>query len=445
MGVKSIDYPFDGGRYEPGVGYINTTVINNGKNTQSNFNMSCKIEEVKQKGETAILLSENFDKSGSVPTGWDVSGYTGRQWEMTNDNSRYGTIVGSSDYGAVCDSDKAGSGVNVNSWLKTPTINCTTCSNITLEFYHKYNWYGETSTEGAYVYLSIDGGSTWSYELMHYYTADVEELKTIDISSYVAGKNNVKIGWKYIANYDYWWVIDDVVIKSTTPTITQLVFNTNQTVTASLTQYATKQVSWNYNFQNTTNYIITIQTWLSTDESKGNDAKSITITIVQMFTFNLKQGWNYITLPLNTSSFKTASDLANNISTCTHIIKWDPTTQSWITYEKTTGKNNFTLENGVGYFVFVTQAADFTIDGSLFSKPTLTLSKGWNSIGGFNETIIKASDLAKDIGSNCTIVSCWNETLQRFVTHTVGTNISDFNIECGKSYFVYMVATTIWN
>ncbi|MDI6856673.1 MAG: hypothetical protein QMD21_07835, partial [Candidatus Thermoplasmatota archaeon] len=76
-------------------------------------------------------------------------------------------------------------------------------------------------------------------------------------------------------------------------------------------------------------------------------------------------------------------------------------------------------------------------------KQTLTLSKGWNSIGRFNETAIYASELAKSI-ENCAAIGYWDEALGRFVVHLVSTGLSDFKIEPGNGYLVYVTQTTAW-
>ena len=178
------------------------------------------------------------------------------------------------------------------------------------------------------------------------------------------------------------------------------------------------------------------------NETNNNASKSITVIIALMFTFSLEQGWNYISLPLNTS-YKYASDLANDISTCTHVIKWNSTTQSWMAYEKATGINNFTFENGIGYWVYTTSTTDFTTEGTKISTQTMTLNKGWNSIGWFNETAVNASDLASKI-KNCTAIAYWNSTLGRFITHVPGSDISNFRIERGMACLVYVTSASVW-
>ena len=429
VSVKSIDYPADSGKYQPGTQYINATVINNGRNAQSNFNASCKIEEVTQPEQVTTVFSDGFETDLSK---WTVS--PSGKWVRST------AYANSGSYSAKCLYDAN----NTNYNLTSQNIDLTGTSSAKFEYYFR----GSSESTYDYLYVEIKRTTDTTWSILTQYTGTTYNSSwnkgSFDISSYVG--STVQIKFRFHTDVSILsgigWYVDDVVVSKVIPPVTQLVFNTNQTVTTSLVQYATKQVSWNYNFQNTTKYIITVKTWLSTDESKGNDAKSITVTIVQMFTFNLEQGWNYISLPLNTS-YKYASDLANNISTCTHIRKWDSAAQSWMTYEKVTGVNNFTLENGVGYWVYTTSAADFTTEGTKISMQTISLNKGWNSIGWTNDTSTTASGLASKI-ENCTAVAYWNSTLGRYVTYITGSNLSDFKIEKGMACFVYVTSAGVW-
>ena len=161
------------------------------------------------------VMTQNFDNAGTIPTGWTLT-TTGRAWEMTNNNARYGPIVGAptTDYGAVCDSDLAGSGVTVNSWIKSPVFDCTGYTVVTLRFSHIYNWYSEVNPEGIYVYVANDGAVTTADTQVYYSVGADLALTTVNVNiTAVAGNhNNIQIGWNYRASYDYWWVIDDVQV-----------------------------------------------------------------------------------------------------------------------------------------------------------------------------------------------------------------------------------------
>ncbi|MCG2825194.1 MAG: choice-of-anchor J domain-containing protein, partial [Thermoplasmatales archaeon] len=414
VGVESIDTPVNGENYSSGTRDVNATVKNYGTNSQSNFNVSCEIIEVLQKGSTTPLLSENFDEGGALPSGWNNATYTWRDWRSTNDGARYGSIVDGTDYGFVCDSDRAGSGA-VDSWLKTPVIDCSGYDIVQLNFTHRYRWYYEVNPEGIYVYVATDG-SVDSADNVGYHSvgSDISlETKTIDISTYAAGQSNVQIGFRYIADFDYWWVIDDVIVNGIIPQIENTVYINNQTVTAVLAQNDTVQVNWSYNFANATDYKIVVKTLLPGDTKWFNDEKSITITIISSaFVFSLQEGWNFITLPLNTT-YERAEDLANAVPNCTHISEWNISTSSFVSHQKGTDVNNFTIHDGVGYMVYVEGDTIFEVNGIEISPVTMNLQQGWNSIGWFNETSTDAESLAQNI-TNCTAIAYWNNTLGRF-------------------------------
>ncbi|MDI6709035.1 MAG: hypothetical protein QME47_08140, partial [Candidatus Thermoplasmatota archaeon] len=82
---------------------------------------------------------------------------------------------------------------------------------------------------------------------------------------------------------------------------------------------------------------------------------------IKNFTFILTEGWNFINLPLNTS-YKNAAQLADAIPNCTHIGRWNSSLQVLDIYAKGAEGNNFRLELGIGYFVYLTNNATFSVE-----------------------------------------------------------------------------------
>ncbi|MDI6887326.1 MAG: hypothetical protein QMC98_01630 [Candidatus Thermoplasmatota archaeon] len=159
-------------------------------------------------------------------------------------------------------------------------------------------------------------------------------------------------------------------------------------------------------------------------------------TTTQSFSCSLSKGWNFITLPLKTS-YKRGEDLVQAIPNCSYIRMWNSTTQTFETHVKGTNENNFTIDDGIGYFVFLESASTFEIQGAKIILYSTSLAKNWNSIGWYNETSTTAESLAQNI-TNCKVIAYWDSNLGRFVTHPIGTNISNFAIERGKGYFAYI-------
>jgi len=154
------------------------------------------------------IYTEDFDHGGADPPGWTLidGGTPGAcGWQMELD--------GGSDYRAEDNSDAYGSGNNQDDEMISPSWDFSGYSTVYLRFWHDYNYY---SGDYGDVDISTDGGNTWPYNVAHY-NSDVSGVEEINISSYVAGENNVKIRWHYVASWAYWWRVDDVEVGTYTP------------------------------------------------------------------------------------------------------------------------------------------------------------------------------------------------------------------------------------
>ena len=173
----------------------------------------------------AQIISEDFESTsasiGTFPTGWTTSD---SDWTIndpttgTPGNNGNNTIVevsGTSNESGNCtnvyaivDSDGLGNGNTQNTDLISPVLDFSTYSSLLLEFNHSYEVYGNPV---ARVEASIDSGTTWT--LIHDYgTNNNYGHQTHNISSLV-GNSSVQIRFHYEGDYDWWWAIDDVVIK----------------------------------------------------------------------------------------------------------------------------------------------------------------------------------------------------------------------------------------
>jgi hypothetical protein len=187
----------------------------------------------------------------------------------------------------------------------------------------------------------------------------------------------------------------------------------------------------------------TIDSTATDNSNNTGSAEHITVNVSnQHFTLQFAPGWNLITLPLNTN-YEYAGDLANDIPNCTHIGKWNSTAQQFDFHVKNIDINNFTLQNSIGYIVYTKTTSSLMLTGTNITTVTVELNVGWNSIGRFNSTATTAEILAQNI-TNCTIVAYWNVTLGRFIVHPTNTEISDFAVERGCGYFVYVIKEISW-
>ncbi|MBU1239129.1 choice-of-anchor J domain-containing protein [Myxococcota bacterium] len=161
---------------------------------------------------SAILLDEGFTTwVGSAPTGWTVSdgadvGYTWVQCTTCSQLSDFTIHTGAV---AFIDSDDF---IDFDDSLISPALDCSGRTTITLEFDHSFKTY---TSDYGHVDVSTNGGSTWTNEVFLINSVSIfNSHETIDISSIAAGSSNVKIRFRYVAYFDYHWLIDNVRVTA---------------------------------------------------------------------------------------------------------------------------------------------------------------------------------------------------------------------------------------
>ena len=173
----------------------------------------------------AQILSEDFESTsasiGTFPNGWTTSN---AQWTIndpttgTPGNSGSLTIIESigssissgncSNVYAIVDSDGLGNGNTQNTNLISPVMDLSNFTSVVLEFNHSFEVWADPV---ARVESSIDSGLTWS--VVHDFGTNSKYGHEIFNISSIAGNSNVQIRFHYEGDFDWWWAIDDVVIK----------------------------------------------------------------------------------------------------------------------------------------------------------------------------------------------------------------------------------------
>ncbi|MDI6917487.1 MAG: FG-GAP-like repeat-containing protein, partial [Thermoplasmatales archaeon] len=195
--------------------------------------------------------------------------------------------------------------------------------------------------------------------------------------------------------------------------------------------------------EHNTDYYARVQTKDNDKWSDWNETKFHT-NFSATFSFTLSIGWNFISLPVENETISNAQALASLIGlNCTAVARWDNTSDRFVTHPAGTNISNFSVEVGIGYFVYVNGDSAFSISGKTISSKSITLKEGWNSAGRFNATETNASALGNSI-DNCTHVAMWNNTFQQFATYKVGSGVNNFNVEQGMGYFVYVTKGSVW-
>ncbi|MDI6855223.1 MAG: metallophosphoesterase [Candidatus Thermoplasmatota archaeon] len=330
-----------------------------------------------------------------------------------------------------------------HAYLISPYIDLSNTSypHAELTFWHWYHteyWY-----DYCYVYVWYNATNNWVKLAEHTGNNSQWTFESLSLDQCI-GYNDVRICFilssDWCTNYAGWY-IDDIAVKLIIPPEELTADAQNRTISA-LGSGASTQLSWDINLEEGI-YKIIIKTWLTGDSYKYNNEKTVKIFIKNAtFTIELVPGWNFISLVYNTS-YRRAEDLAQAIDYCVCVKRWNSSAQSFETHKRGTNENNFTIDAGVGYWVYLTNPSSFTFNGSRFAALKMDLNPGWNSIGRFNLTTTDAKTLAQNI-PNCNALAYWDSGLGRFVVWLVGTNVSNFDIEPGKGYMVYVMQATAW-
>jgi len=118
---------------------------------------------------------------------------------------------------ALINSDAAGSGQTQNATIVTSSvINCTGKANVSIIFQQSTRHFQEL----YYVVVSNDNGATWTdFQVNTSMAVNTNSanpaLAQVNISSVAANQANVKVGFKYVGAYDWFWAVDDVQLVET--------------------------------------------------------------------------------------------------------------------------------------------------------------------------------------------------------------------------------------
>lgn len=115
--------------------------------------------------------------------------------------------------------DAAGSGVSGNVTLISPIFSLDGFASANLQFRHHLQWLSLS----ANVDLSTDGGSTWGVTLVSYTstqgTVGTFATANLNLTPYV-GNTNLRLRFRYLTGWDWYWAIDDILLSATPPPVT---------------------------------------------------------------------------------------------------------------------------------------------------------------------------------------------------------------------------------
>jgi hypothetical protein len=173
------------------------------------------------------INSEPFSGT-SAPTGWtaqDNLGGAGRNWDFGT-NPCFDNQTGGSGYSATAESNCNGTLLSVDSSLISPSYNLSQYAGVTLSFRTYIDYWNNSAGD---VDVSNDSGANWTNVWRkgpgtngtHYGPA----TESVDITPLAAGKDNVKVRFRYYTNnYGSYWEVDDFILNGAVvlgpPTIT---------------------------------------------------------------------------------------------------------------------------------------------------------------------------------------------------------------------------------
>jgi PKD repeat protein len=179
-----------------------------------------------------------------------------------------------------------------------------------------------------------------------------------------------------------------------------------------------------------------------TNTSIVSDTKLKTIYVGLLnVNINLNVGWNLITVPVDNGWY--ASDITENISGCTSVVRWDPVSQSYWIYLPGYPAFDFPLTSGQGYFVEMNTSNNLFMVGLPLTDVNVSLKTGWNLIGWYHNQDTTASSLADNI-SGCLSVVKWNPIEQSYWLYLPGYPAFDFVVTQGMGLFVEVNQDSYW-
>jgi len=195
-------------------GYISKTdVIVVGSNPIArDFHLFIDAASCSAPGYSGGAFFEDFE-SGALPFGWNTVDYagTGEVWAFYK-NGGLGNLTPGTGGFAVLDSDGYGDLGYQDAGLRTPVLNLSKASIVTLDFDTDFlSWFAT-----ADVRVSGNNGTSWV--TVSRWTEDLESTHiSLDISTPAAGKSQVIVEFRYtgdpVNNWGFWWQVDNVLIQ----------------------------------------------------------------------------------------------------------------------------------------------------------------------------------------------------------------------------------------
>jgi len=311
-------------------------------------------------------------------------------------------------------------------------------------------------SDDQYVYILYgeNGSSLWNYstadDVIHLQTGDLTGDGAPNIAAITFGFDGVIYAFNSIVENLNSDPVASFTFEPTNPSPGQIVyFNSTST---DLDGYI---VNWSWDFddgnvgygeQITHQYSsdgIYYVTLTVVDDLGSSDCTSSYVFVgdLNYFEMPLSTGWNLITIPVENDWM--ASDLANNVTGCLSVNKWDAVNQSYRGYIVGIPAFDFPIVDGCGYFVEVDQPSVLYLTGTNVTTVNIPFKIAWNIIGWYDEYNTTASSLAENI-TGCLSVNKWDAVNQSYRGYIVGIPAFDFTISRGMGIFLEVSEESTW-
>ncbi len=170
--------------------------------------------QVSNNASAQVIFSEDFSSATGTtpPTGWTNNEILagGGEWAFDNPAGRTGNLPMAAPF-AIFDSDYLET-YGEEAALESPVFDATTYTgSVYLSFDHFFN-----DGAGGEYYVEVYNGTAWVSILEGVdQTANPEHVE-IDITSYVTGATDAQVRFRWVGEFSYWWIVDNVTVQNYT-------------------------------------------------------------------------------------------------------------------------------------------------------------------------------------------------------------------------------------
>ncbi|MFE3263666.1 carboxypeptidase regulatory-like domain-containing protein [Streptomyces sp. NPDC059215] len=158
--------------------------------------------------------TETFDSTTTAPAGWSVKNAEGTDngWEF-DDPIQRGNATGGTGAFAVIESDGGPFGPHQDSILSTPAYDLSKAQSAQLSF--KTAYLTNLGQQQMTVDASTDGGTTWTNVWGGPKVGGGTQRTDVHVSlRRYAGQRSVQLRFHFVANWGYYWAVDDVTVQA---------------------------------------------------------------------------------------------------------------------------------------------------------------------------------------------------------------------------------------